>query len=251
MKSQVEELNDINKYLNGVKDSKYSDIIIQWKEYFKNLTWYQKNVDQSVLATARKICELIKQKAEHSTFENVFGEELQTLKPFMPNVASAVEEQLGIPSTGLSAVARWQKIISVTPDGQFGPATDAATRIWQQSHGLTPDGVVGPKTWAAAGVSPPLETLRQTVGVTTAKPKPTVATTTSAKPKPQQSSVLSSTYTQPSESSMIPSLAGWPLWAGLGMAGAFLYALLSGNKTGPSKWHDESWDDRDSRYSRR
>ena len=44
----------------------------------------------------------------------------------------------------------WQKIIGVTPDGQFGPNTAAATKTWQGQHGLTADGVVGPKTWAAA-----------------------------------------------------------------------------------------------------
>lgn len=50
-------------------------------------------------------------------------------------------------------VATWQRIVGVTPDGAFGPQTEAATRAWQSSHGLTADGVVGPKTWAAAGVA--------------------------------------------------------------------------------------------------
>lgn len=49
------------------------------------------------------------------------------------------------------AVVAWQKIIGVTPDGDFGPKTLAATKKWQAAHGLEPDGVVGPKTWAKAG----------------------------------------------------------------------------------------------------
>ena len=53
-------------------------------------------------------------------------------------------------STG-EDVKAWQNIIHVTPDGKFGPQTDAATRSWQRAHGLVADGVVGPKTWAAAG----------------------------------------------------------------------------------------------------
>jgi peptidoglycan hydrolase-like protein with peptidoglycan-binding domain len=57
-------------------------------------------------------------------------------------------------STGADVQA-WQRIIGVTPDGKFGPQTDAATRAWQRSHGLSPDGVVGPKTWAAASTSAP------------------------------------------------------------------------------------------------
>jgi peptidoglycan hydrolase-like protein with peptidoglycan-binding domain len=47
-------------------------------------------------------------------------------------------------------VVLWQKIISVAPDGKFGPATAAATKTWQATHGLTADGIVGPKSWAAA-----------------------------------------------------------------------------------------------------
>lgn len=53
-------------------------------------------------------------------------------------------------SKGADVVA-WQKIIGVTPDGDFGPQTRAATIAWQKAHHLDPDGVVGPKTWAAAG----------------------------------------------------------------------------------------------------
>jgi peptidoglycan hydrolase-like protein with peptidoglycan-binding domain len=50
------------------------------------------------------------------------------------------------------AVKTWQNIIGTNADGNFGPATVAATKSWQRTHGLSSDGVVGPKTWAAAGV---------------------------------------------------------------------------------------------------
>jgi N-acetyl-anhydromuramyl-L-alanine amidase AmpD len=58
-----------------------------------------------------------------------------------------------IGSTG-PEVAKWQQIIGVKPDGEFGPRTDAATREWQRKHGLTPDGVVGELTWAGASKGP-------------------------------------------------------------------------------------------------
>ena len=50
-------------------------------------------------------------------------------------------------------VAMWQAIIGVQADGQFGPATAAATKAWQKAHGLTADGIVGPQTWKALDVA--------------------------------------------------------------------------------------------------
>jgi hypothetical protein len=50
-------------------------------------------------------------------------------------------------STG-EDVKRWQKIIGVTADGDFGSGTTEATKAWQTSHKLVPDGVVGSVSWA-------------------------------------------------------------------------------------------------------
>jgi len=45
-------------------------------------------------------------------------------------------------------VAKWQRMIGVEADGNFGSQTDAATKKWQSDHSITPDGVVGVQTWA-------------------------------------------------------------------------------------------------------
>jgi peptidoglycan LD-endopeptidase CwlK len=44
-------------------------------------------------------------------------------------------------------VERVQRAVGVTPDGIFGPKTEAAVKAYQKRKGLTVDGIVGPKTW--------------------------------------------------------------------------------------------------------
>jgi peptidoglycan hydrolase-like protein with peptidoglycan-binding domain len=51
-----------------------------------------------------------------------------------------------------SAVKQLQSALHLTPDGEFGPETEAAVRRLQARHGLTVDGVVGPATWDVVGV---------------------------------------------------------------------------------------------------
>jgi len=57
----------------------------------------------------------------------------------LPTIRRSVESEL---------VKLWQLIVGATPDGVFGPKTEAATVFWQAQHELVPDGIVGPKTWA-------------------------------------------------------------------------------------------------------
>jgi peptidoglycan hydrolase-like protein with peptidoglycan-binding domain len=52
-----------------------------------------------------------------------------------------------------NAVERLQKALKISPDGEFGPETEAAVRRLQERHGLTPDGVVGPATWSVLGIN--------------------------------------------------------------------------------------------------
>ncbi len=54
--------------------------------------------------------------------------------------------------TTVGAVKALQLALHVSPDGEFGPETEAAVRRLQARHGLNVDGVVGPATWGLIGV---------------------------------------------------------------------------------------------------
>lgn len=45
-------------------------------------------------------------------------------------------------------IAKMQKVIGVTADGDFGPGTLVAVKKWQKRNGLVADGIVGPATQA-------------------------------------------------------------------------------------------------------
>lgn len=44
------------------------------------------------------------------------------------------------------AVAKMQRALGISADGDFGPGTETALKRWQAANGLTADGVAGPKT---------------------------------------------------------------------------------------------------------
>jgi peptidoglycan hydrolase-like protein with peptidoglycan-binding domain len=68
-----------------------------------------------------------------------------------PEASSSSSSSEGAP--GGDAVARLQSALHLTPDGDFGPATEAAVKRLQARHGLTVDGVVGPATWSILGIN--------------------------------------------------------------------------------------------------
>ena len=45
-------------------------------------------------------------------------------------------------------VKELQKLLNITVDGDFGPATELAVMRFQAQQGLKTDGIVGPKTWS-------------------------------------------------------------------------------------------------------
>ena len=73
-------------------------------------------------------------------------------KPVVPEKKNNAEISMQMIKRGSKgkSVKIWQIILgNVTVDGDFGPATEAATRKWQAAHNLNSDGVVGPLTWKA------------------------------------------------------------------------------------------------------
>ena len=71
----------------------------------------------------------------------------------VPTATSASKQQsTGGEQSAIDDVKALQLALHVSPDGEFGPETEAAVRRLQARHGLNVDGVVGPSTWGVIGV---------------------------------------------------------------------------------------------------
>ena len=74
-----------------------------------------------------------------------------------------------VQETEYDAVKQLQSALHVTPDGDFGPETEAAVRRLQARHGLSVAGIVAPATWSVIGVqgketiTPPASALPKSV----------------------------------------------------------------------------------------
>ena len=68
--------------------------------------------------------------------------------PSAPSQPTYPGKPLRFGSSGPAVVAI-QQALRITPDGQFGRATDQHVRDFQKARGLIVDGVVGPVTWKA------------------------------------------------------------------------------------------------------
>lgn len=110
--------------------------------------------------------------------------------------------------TTVEAIKQWQMIIGVTVDGQFGPATEAATKAWQKDHMLVADGIVGPKTWEAAGQTG-MPTIRRSGGAAPSASAPSAVAPSST----------------PLKAGMLPMLDELPTWVKVGIGGIIVASL--------------------------
>jgi len=101
----------------------------------------------------------------------------------IPIVTPGIKPTIRQGSTG-PYVVEWQNILSVTPDGKFGPATHTATVAWQRGRGLSADGIVGPATWARAQSESAAALMLPAVDMATAAAQAVMGTTASQSAPP-------------------------------------------------------------------
>ena len=87
-----------------------------------------------------------------SVEERIGGAAPAPASPAAVQVARTSWRTVKLGSKG-EAVKKVQAVVGATPDGQFGPKTEAAVKTYQTQNGLVSDGIVGPKTAAHMGLA--------------------------------------------------------------------------------------------------
>ncbi len=269
----------------AVNISKARSIKSAWGPWFNDLSTWAKTTDDDVLNDARSrrnafnlanakgpagVAQVQHVLATGLTSEEIAGKPRPIINTSTGKVTtpkSVSVSNAGISSLGAHKTIRqgspvsddvreWQRILGVTADGKFGPATTAATRKWQSAHGLTADGVVGPKSWSAA-LSIPVkpadspaaasedrligDVIRQTVqkARTTTQKKAAAPVAKPIAQKPIGGTTVTPAWAEAknkaiAQASMVGDPTRWPLWA---KTLAFLTALgaVVGLATGAHK----------------
>lgn len=163
--STTEDLEALNRYFEDHAGDKAAqngvaqDAIKAWRTWWTGLSFWDKSVSNDAT--------LVEAKARRDKFNQAMGQPnlidmgfvpLETRTPMTADDVAKTFAGGGAPPTirkGIrgAAVGKWQEILKVTVDRNFGSGTETATKAWQKARGITPDGVVGPLTWSKAGVT--------------------------------------------------------------------------------------------------
>jgi len=212
--SQSDDIDAINAYFNATvaNTPAAAKIKADFLDQYANLGWFDKNTSSSVYDSIRSqknafnianaVTEADKAKVTQVLTSGLTTEEMGgQARPNIDLVTGKVTQAKAPPAPGAAKhatirqgskgadVIAWQNVLSMKPDGVFGPALVSATKTFQKAHGLTVDGVVGPMTWSAAIGKPvaeaPVDKLSPT-GATAAinTPRGVTFTPTPSAPKP-------------------------------------------------------------------
>lgn len=276
--SQSDDLTAIDSYFKRVAavTPEADKIKKAWSLWYPSLGFYDKSFNGAVYDEARsrrnafnlanaktpaEKAQVVNVMTTGMTTEQMQGKPRPPVNPQTGAVGTQVARQqaaatnaTGYPTIKQGskgdAVKKWQNVIGVTADGNFGPGTHSKTVAWQKAHALTADGIVGAKSWAAAiGAAPAAENPSLVSKITSAikppvaKPAvqaPAVAATIASKPKPGIKPPATPVPVNPplmATASMLPGkgLLAWfkklPVWVYIAGGGAAVIAAAGGAAT--------------------
>ena len=131
---------------NGFYDSATRAAVTQFQRIFNlapdgivgKATWYK---IKQIYNAVKRVSELYSEGITISEVERIFSEVLK--RGSRGNDVRTIQYYLNF-------LAFFNdRLVEITPDGIFGPATENAVRTFQREYGLTADGIVGRATWYA------------------------------------------------------------------------------------------------------